>query len=78
MARGLAVRGLTMQLWRARVLAAGPHTVRVAVTERETGARATDGVDQVALPTSAAHTRVIELRHNGKGSWRVASVRPGY
>lgn len=73
-ARGLVVRGMRMQVLRARVLAARPRLLRLEITDRLTGAVAV-GADVAArrLPVDAASTHVLTLRRVGE-QWVMARV----
>jgi hypothetical protein len=71
--RGLRVRGMRMQLLAVRVLARGPRTWRLEVTDRLVGAVAVTHGRRYPLPRDRASTRVVELRLLGD-RWRVASV----
>lgn len=75
-ARGLVVRGLRMQLLRARVLVARPRRLELEVTDRLSAAsavRATDPTASWRLPVDAATTRMLELRRVGE-RWLMARV----
>jgi hypothetical protein len=79
-ARGLSVRGLRMQLLRARVLVVRPRRVALEVTDRLTSAVAVRVDDVTAsrpLPADAASARFLELRRFGD-RWLMTRVsRPG-
>jgi hypothetical protein len=79
-ARGLSVRGIRMQLLRARVLVVRPRRVALEVTDRLTSAVAVRGGDETAsrpLPADAVSTRLLELRRVGD-RWLMTRVsRPG-
>jgi hypothetical protein len=75
-ARGLVVRGLRMQLLRARVLVARPRRLELEVTDRLFAATAAPLADATAswrLPVGAATTRVLVLRRIGD-RWLMARV----
>jgi hypothetical protein len=75
-ARGLVVRGIRMQLLRARVLVARPRRIELEVTDRLTAAVAVRLVDTATtrrLPADAPTTRTLELRRVG-GRWLMARV----
>jgi hypothetical protein len=66
--RGLVVRGLGMQVLRARVLVSRPRRLELEVTDRLAGAvavRAGDPRSARRLPSGAASTRVLVLRRPG-------------
>lgn len=75
-ARGLVVRGLRMQLLRARVLVARPRLLELEVTDRLAAATAVLTESPAAgwqLPADAATTRVLVLRRVGQ-RWLMARV----
>lgn len=74
--RGLRVEGMRMQLLAVDVLHEAPDRLRVRVTDRLVGAVAVGNGRRTALPGDAASQRVVELRRNPAGRWRVAWVRP--
>ncbi len=74
--RGLAVRGMRMQLLSAQVLLDRPRLVRLRVTDRLAGAVVVrDGVS-TPLPADRASTRTLTLRLVDSG-WRMVSVASG-
>jgi hypothetical protein len=87
--RGLRVTGMRMQVLEARVLQREPDLLRLRVTDRLThavaevaGAAPAAGVAGAAegrrvLPEDQASTRVVELRRDRGGRWRVAAVSEG-
>jgi hypothetical protein len=78
-ARGLVVRGMRMQVLRARVLTVRPRLVEIEVTDRLASAVAVRVGDAAAarrLPADAATTRVLALRRVGD-AWLVARVSAG-
>jgi hypothetical protein len=75
-ARGLVVRGLAMQVLRARVLVARPRLLELEVTDRLAGAvavRADDPRSARRLPAGAATTRRLVLRRPAD-QWVVVRV----
>jgi hypothetical protein len=74
--RGLVVRGMRMQVLRARVLATRPRRLELEVTDRLAAAVAVRRGDPAAarwLPTDAATTRHLVLRRI-RGHWLMAEV----
>jgi hypothetical protein len=75
-ARGLVVRGLRMQVLRARVLVARPRRLELEVTDRlaaATAARAGDEGVRRRLPTDGPATRLLVLRRE-HGTWLMQTV----
>jgi hypothetical protein len=76
-ARGLVVRGMRMQVLRARVLTHRPRLLVLEVTDRLAAAvavRVTDAATARRLPGDAASTRVLVLRRPRSGPWVMARV----
>jgi hypothetical protein len=80
LARGLVVRGLRMQLLRARVLTSRPRLLEVEVTDRvaaavavRPGTRPDTRAGSRRLPSDAATTRRLVLRRVG-GVWLMEQV----
>ena len=74
--RGLVVRGLRMQVLRARVLVDRPRILVVEVTERLApahAARAAQPAASRALPAGRVTTHVVRFRKVGR-EWLVAAV----
>lgn len=78
-ARGLVVKGMTVQVLRVRLLSATPRLLRIRVTDRMAGgtvvARGSDS-PRVQLPTGPAVVRVVTLVDRGP-RWVVRGVRRG-
>jgi hypothetical protein len=78
-ARGLVVRGMRMQLLRARVLVSRPRRLEIEVTDRLAGAIAVrlrpseEAAASWRLPVDAATTRELVLRRIGQ-RWLMARV----
>jgi len=73
-ARGLLVRGMRMQLLRARVLTSRPRLVVIEVTDRLASAVAYAGTTGARrLPRDAASAHEVVLRRI-EGEWRMAQV----
>lgn len=75
--RDLVVSGMQVQLLGIEVLHESPRRLRLRVTDRLTGAVAEGrGGVAIRLPRDSVSTRVVELvRVDGRGPWRVESVR---
>jgi hypothetical protein len=76
-ARGLVVRGMRMQVLRARVLTRRPRLLVLEITDRLAAAEAVRAADPTLarrLPGSVASTRVLVLRRLAGGPWVMARV----
>lgn len=73
-ARGLRVRGMTMQVLAVELRRRTDRMLVLVVTDRLAGARAVGGPGAVALPRDEASTRRLVFRAIG-GRWRLAAAQ---